>query len=124
MKIATFFLVFICNCKYIHGNYFDKKRITVEKAPGPTEVEWSNLRYNSLHRLIRILVSYVLTAICLAGALTLNIYLDKLKRENKELQNIFIDLLLSLVMMIINYLLKPISSFLTSFEMHETYSKD
>lgn len=120
----TFFFVFICNCRFIHGNYFDKKRIKVEKAPGPTEVEWNNLRYNEFHRIMRIFVSYLITILCLGGALTINILVDNMKRSEKYAQNFLIDILATIITMVINYLLKPISGCLTRFEMHETYSKD
>lgn len=120
----TFFLVFVCNCWFIHGNYFDKKWIKIEKAPGPTEVFWNNLWYNDLLRLLRIILSYLFTIVCLGGALTINIMIDNLKRNEKYAQNFFLDILATVVTMTINYILKPISGVLTKFEMHETYSKD
>ena len=48
----------------------------MEKAPGPTEVEWNNLRYNEFHRMLRVICSYLITILCLGGALTINIFID------------------------------------------------
>ena len=71
-----------------------------------------------------VVFSYLVTIICLGGALTINILIDKLKRNENYAQNFMLDILGTFITLIVNYLLKPISAGLTKFEMHETYSKD
>ena len=106
-KVISFLLVIFIDCRYVNRNYFDKKRISVEKAPGPTEINWGNLHISHKSRLCRVLFSYFMASICLGFSLAINIQIGMWRKDGSGL-NFGLNLLATIVTITINLILKPI----------------
>ena len=82
-QIINFLFYKILRCKNskIDSRYWEGKRIYVERASEPTDVYWENLDENTLKRLKKMGITYLVTALCLGIAFGINYGLNALKNS-------------------------------------------
>ena len=115
----------------------NKQRWIFERAPEPTDIFWENLNAKPVRRFCKSMFSYFSTAIlifiCLGMIASIKLWKDqymKRKQENYDTLTFqelgllkFISILTSLVVMVVNILLRFIIRRFSLSELHETTTK-
>ena len=127
-----------CRTAKMDKRYFDGGRIIVEKAASPTDIYWENLPINFIQRLKKMIITYSILFLLLCCAFGIYYGLAYLKRYiDEEAKNDtsgdsnnyknwlvrIVSITASLIVIIINSLLKIAIRFLSSYEKHATYTK-
>ena len=134
-QFINFIFYRICRCKNlkIDSRYWEGRRIYIERASEPSDVYWENLSFNTIQRVKKMSVTYIITFLCLWVAFGINLGLNILKNSysssNKSTSSSAttsiraIAIWTSIIVVMINVALGRIVRILSAYENHETYSK-
>ncbi|CAI2383775.1 unnamed protein product [Moneuplotes crassus] len=135
VKIIVFIFIKIFRCnKYVDKMWWDGRRINIERAAEPTDVFWQNMSVTFWTRFKYRILSYAITIVLLGIAFGINFSLTMLSKSVEEtaeksdeefIRNVnrFIALLRSIVVSIMNVVLKQIMLKLTHLERDNTFTK-
>ena len=130
--------IFKCKTQKADKRYFDGGRIIIEKAASPTDVYWENLSINIIQRLKKMIITYSILTFLLwcafgiyYGLAILKRYIeDEAKNDSSNDSNSYkqwlvriVSIISSLIVIIINFLLKIAIRYLSSYEKHSTYTR-
>jgi hypothetical protein len=134
---AVFFVYYrILKCKVtkFERRFWEGKRVILERAAEPADVYWENISVTDAQRFFKTLITYSITAIMLGATFGLYFSLNLLKEhleERAEDSSSSSDLWLlrlvtfgtSLIVVLINTVLRLAIRMLSSFEKHSTHTK-
>ena len=121
---------YLCGC-FINSvkrkSFFIKKNMIIESAPEPEEIKFENLEISSKERFFRTLLIYLISIIIIAisFALISRLTLIQKKIKDKEVNYSIlikygVSLIITVVISLINEILKILLEFLTKMEKHIT----
>ena len=134
-RTFNFIAIKLFRCKkYTDKRWWDGNRVRVERAAEPTDIFWQNMSVTFLNRLRHRLVSLTITLALLGVAFGINFSLTSLsksvedeadKSEEEFIQNAnrFIALLRSIVVSVMNVVLKKMMLKLALLEKDNTITK-
>lgn len=135
-RVALFiwYKIFRCKRSKLSNKFWEGKRVIVERATEPSDVFWENLAVTDARRFLRQCLTYFITFLLLCVAFGIYYGLNRLARFLNDKANdenaksyyrwlvIVVNVIISVITVIINFILDKLIRFLSRIEKHRSYT--
>lgn len=132
-RIITFVMLNLFCCKFLvcDKRVWEGKMIHAEKATEPGDIYWENLPVTKIERLIKRTITIFVSFLVISITFVINYFLSILKQSLEDGDDStrakvtirIISIVMSLIVVITNFVLSKVIRILASFEKQETYTK-